>query len=77
MYLGFSKSLEKLVEFGIHLIRAHFKQIPAEGFMKGLFNNAYAIFCSDFSKAYVIGTHLNEAIQMNTHKICFKLTIKK
>ena len=44
----------------ISLIRAYFKGISAEDFLRGVLYDAYVIYVLNFFiKAYVVGTHLN------------------
>ena len=76
MHLSFSKALENLVVKST-LIRVHFKETSAEDFMKSIFNDAFAILCSDFLfKSICCGysfelPQLVEAVQMSTTTYVF------
>ena len=47
LWVDFSKLLEKLI-VKYPSKRAHFKEISVEDFMRGIFNDACAVFSSDF-----------------------------
>ena len=83
MCLDFSKSLNKLaVKYSPN--KGNFKERSAEDFMRSIFNDAYAIFFSDFLlyKSICYGylfemPRLVEAIQMSSHNICFYKVVDK
>ena len=62
-----------------HLIRAHFEERSAEGLMRSVFNDAYAILFSDFLVKGIYGGYsfelpqLIEAIQMYPQHMLFFL----